>query len=182
MKKIIALLLVAASLLSLAACKVNGGEPETTVNPMDAANEFASRQAEVEAEYSRKAAEKAAEEAEVQQEIDAYITEIGKTKKNVQLVLEIVDWSLGRKYYKFEYDKKGEFKTQKEYYFYDNVDNYKLDLKNIKKASGIKVVDKNEDMKMLVIRDKNFKGKSFDEMYEIYSREEIKNLGYKIVE
>lgn len=182
MKKIIALLLVAASLLSLAACKVNGGEPETTVNPLDAANEFASRQAEVEAEYSRKAAEKAAEEAEVQQEIDEYIAKVGKTKKKTQLVIETVNWSLGKKYQKFEFNKKGEFKSETKYVFYDSLENYFSNLEIEKNRKVARVVDKDKDMKMIVVNNPAYDGLPFDEMYKFYTSEDAKKLGYKVVE
>lgn len=181
MKKIIALLLIAASILSLAACKVNGGNATTTADPKDAANEFASNQAAIEAEYSRKAAEKAAEESEIQQEIDEYIEEVGKTKKKTQLVIKSA-WSLGKKYYKFEFNKKGEYKTQIQYVFYDSLDNYNANLEIEKNKKDVKILDKDKDLKMIVIRNDRFNGKSFDEMYELYSTEDVKNLGYTIIE
>ena len=179
MKKIIALLLIAATLLSFAACKGDGGEVNT--DPIENANDFAANQAKLEAEYSKKAAEKAAEESEVQQEIDEYIKEVGKTKKKTQLVIEL-DWPLGRKYYKFEFNKKGEFKTQIKYIFYDKIENYNASLEIEKNKENTKILDKDKDMKMLVIRSDGFKGKSFDEMYATYSREDVKELGYTIVE
>lgn len=181
MKKIIALLLVAASLLSLAACKINGGEPETTVNPIDAANEYASKRAEIEAEYSKRAAEEAAEEAAIQQEIDEYIAEVGKTKKKSQLVIEC-ESSIGRKYFKFEFDKKGEYKTQIIYYFYNSLENYVANLEIQKNEDNVKVVDKDKDMKMIVVRNDNYIGKAFEEMYKLYTSEAVMNLGYKVVE
>lgn len=179
MKKIIALLLIAATLFSFTACKGNGGAADT--DPMDAANNFAAEQARLEAEYSKKAAEKAAEESEVQAEIDEYVKEVGKTKKKTQLVIEL-DWPLGRKYYKFEYNKKGEFKTQIQYMFYNRMENYNASLEVEKNREDAKVIDKDKDLKMLVVRNDGFNGKSFDEMYATYSREDVKELGYKIIE
>lgn len=179
MKKIIALLLIAASILSFAACK--GDEGEVNTNPEEIANDFAENQAKVEAEYSKQAAEKAAEESKIQEEIDEYIEEVGKTKKKTQLVIEVAS-SLGREYIKYEYNKKGEYKTKKVYYFYDTLENYNACLEAEKNADDVKIIDKNKDTRMFVAEYKKFNGQSFDEMYEIYSKESIKDKGYKIVE
>ena len=89
--------------------------------------------------------EKAAEEVEIQQEIDEYIAEVGKTKKKTQLVVEC-ESSIGRKYMKFEFDKKGEYKTQIIYYFYDSLENYVANLEIQKNEDNVKVIDKDKDM------------------------------------
>lgn len=180
MKKIIALLLVVVSILLLTACKNNEGE--TNTDPEKVANDFASNQAAIEEEYSKRAAEKAEEESKVQNEIDEYVKEIGKTKKKTQIVLEIVDWSLGRKYYKFEFTKKGEFKSRTTYVFYDSLENYYAELEAKNNDKTYKVIDKDKGMKMLVVKNTEFNGYEFEKMYEDYTSETAKEMGYKVIE
>ncbi|MBQ3044517.1 MAG: hypothetical protein IJO03_02485 [Clostridia bacterium] len=179
MKKIIAMLLVFVSLFSLAACKGNGGDVET--DPVKAADDFAQNQAAVEAEQSKQAAEKAAEQSEIQVEIDEYIEKVGKTKKKTQLVVELKrTW--GREFHKYEFNKKGEFKTQIKYMFYDTSENYFAELEAWKNRDKAKVIDKDKDMKMLVVRNGSYNGSSFDDMYKFYTMEEVAKQGYMIIE
>lgn len=180
MKKIIAVLLVFAAVLSLAACKVESNNKAKKTEPYDP-NEYQSNLAAAEAEQSRLVAEKAEAESEIQENIDEYIKEVGKTKKKTQLVIKL-NSSLGKEYHKFEFNKKGEYKTQIKYIFYDTLENYNATLEIEKNKKDSKVIDKDMDMKMVVIKNDRFNGKPFDEMYEIYSREDVKALGYTIIE
>ncbi len=176
MKKIIALLLVAVSIFSLAACKK---EPNT--DPVENANEFASNQAALEAEYSKQAAEKAEKESEIQQEIDEYVEKVGKTKKKTQLVVE-VERPSGREFHKYEFSRKGEYKTQIKYMFLPDLENYFAVLEAEQNKKEVKVIDKDKDMRMVAVRNDRFNGVSFDEMYELYKSEDVKNLGYTVIE
>lgn len=179
MKRIIALLLIAATLLSFAACNGDGGEVNT--DPVANANDFAANQAALDAEYSKKAAEKAAEESKVQEEIDEYIEKVGKTEKKTQLVVEVKrDW--GREFHKFEFNKKGEYKTQIKYMFYNDAENYYAELEAEKNRTDTKITDKDKDMRMIVVRNDRFNGLSFDEMYAVYSKEEVSEKGYILIE
>lgn len=173
------MLLVFVSLFSLAACKGNGGDVET--DPVKAADDFAQNQAAVEAEQSKQAAEKAAEQSEIQVEIDEYIEKVGKTKKKTQLVVEL-ERTWGREFHKYEFNRKGEYKTQIKYMFYDLSDNYFAELEAWGNREDTKIIDKDKDMKMLVVQNDRFNGVPFDEMYDFYSREDVAEKGYTLVE
>lgn len=179
MKKIIALMLVLAAMLSLAACKVNPSDSETESYSPDA---FRSQLDAAQAEQSEKAAQSVAAASEVQKEIDEYIAEVGKTEPKKKLVIEVVDWANGRKYYEFEFDKKGNFKSRIIYFFFDTLENYNATVEIEGDKEGRRVIDKDKDMKMVVVKDSDYDGSSFDEMYAAYSREDVKDLGYRIVE
>ena len=177
MKKIIALLLVAVSLFAFASCKK---EPVNT-DPVAGANEFASNQAAVEAEYSKQAAEKAEKESKIQQEIDEYVEKVGKTKKKTQLVVE-VERPAGREFHKYEFSRKGEYKTQIKYMFLPDAEIYFAVLEAEQHKDEVKVIDKDKDMRMVAVKNDRFNGTSFDEMYELYKSEDVKNLGYTVIE
>ena len=179
MKKIIALLFVFVSLFSLAACKGNGEDAVT--DPVKDANEFAQNQAAVEAEHSKQAAEKAAEQSEIQEEIDEYIEKVGKTKKKTQLVVEL-ERTWGREFHKYEFNKKGEYKTQIKYMFYDLPENYFADLEAWENRDEVKIIDKDKEMMMIVVRNDRFNGVPFDEMYDLYTKEEVAEKGYTVIE
>lgn len=178
-KKIIALLLVFVSLFSLAACKGNGGDAET--DPLKVADDFAKNQAAVEAEHSKQAAEQVAEQSQIQEEIDEYIEKVGKTKKKTQLVVELKrTW--GREFHKYEFNRKGEFKTQIKYMFYDTSENYFAELEAWENRAEAKVIDKDKDMKMLVVKNNSYDGSSFEDMYKFYTMEEVAKQGYTVIE
>ena len=180
MKKITAVLLILATVLSLSACKINSaGNDETTVySPYD----FQSQLAAENAAASEKEAELLKEEAENEEKINNYVKdEIEKTKKKTRLVIE-VKTSNGRKYQVFEYDKKGNFKVRKIYFFLDTMENFYSVADAEDGKPGQKVIDKDKDTKMVVVKDNDYGGTTFDEMYAAYLREEVMRLGYSIVE
>lgn len=178
MKKIIALTLALAAILSLSACKVdkNGGETE----PYDV-NEFQENMSKLAAEQSEEAAKKAEKASEVEAEIDEYIEKVGKTKAKTQVVVKS-NYALGRKYLKFEFNKKGEFKSHVIYYFFDTFENYSAMYNSEKNRDDATVIDHDKDTKMVAVRLDEYKGVSYDETYEAYQRQEVIDLGYSLVE
>lgn len=178
MKKIIALMLVLASILSLSACKVNKNNGET--EPYDA-NEFQENMSKLEAEQSKRAAKEAEEASEVLAEIDEYVEKIGKTKPKTQIVVES-DYALGRKYLKFEFNKKGEFKNHIIYYFFDTYENYKAVYHSEKNRDDATVVDHDKDTHMVAVRLDEYVPNPYDTIYDAYASEAVMDLGYTIVE
>lgn len=178
MKKIIALILAVTAILSLSACKPNkvGGETE----PYDA-NEFQENMSKLEEAQSKKAAEKVEKASEVEEEIDEYIKKVGKSKPKTQIVVKL-NYALGRKYLKFEFNKKGEFKSHIIYYFFDSYENYNAMYNSEKNRSDATVVDHDKDMKMVAVRLDEYMEQPYDKIYEAYSSEQVMDLGYSIVE
>lgn len=179
-KKITAVLLIIAAVLSLSACKINSaGNDETSAYSPDV---FQSQLAAEKEAASEREAELLKEEAEKEEKIENYIEDkIEKTKKKTRLVIE-VKTSNGRKYQVFEYDKKGNFKVRKIYFFLDTMENYYSVADAEDGKPGQKVIDKDKDTKMVVVKDNDYDGTTFDEMYATYSREDVISRGYSIVE
>ncbi len=178
MKKIIALLLILVTFVSLAACKVNTSNQETEpFSPDDFQSQLdaqeSERQAEIEASIQ--------EVSEIQKEIDQYIAKVGKTKKNKELVLK-VDSPLGRKYQKYVFDKKGNIDYRLDYLFFDSEENYEATIAEAKNAVNKKVVEKDKDMNLVVLKFPDITPSTYDELYEVYSRQAVIDLGYSIVE
>ena len=180
MKKIIAIMLVLAAVVSLASCKVNGGKGETEpYNP----EEYVSNLAAAEEEQSKAAAEKAEKESKIQEEIDDYIRKVGKTKKKTQLCLRLntPDY-IGKEYWRFEFKANGEYKTKIEYHFLATSEQYHAKLQLAKDMDGMKVIEKDADLNLVVIRNDRFVGKSFDAMYSNFTHENMKEMGYFVIE
>ncbi len=181
MKKIIAILLISASVLSLAACK---GKNEGVVTEPADPNVFQSEINAAEAEQSKAIAESVNAELEVQDEIDEYIKKVGKTKKKTQLVIQcgVSEEIFGKEYWKLEFKNNGEYKTKIEYYFLPTKEQYNAKVQIAKDIDGLKLVDKDPDTRMVVIRNDNFNGRSFDKMYATYTDEAMAELGYFVIE
>ncbi len=165
MKKIIAILLASASLLSLAACKVkNDNNAETT----DSGYAFASNAAERESERAEEQSKAAEKQSEINEEIDEYIAKVGKTKAKTQIVINSPGYPLGKHYIKYEFDKKGEFKALIDYYFFDDIDNYNATLDSTESDKTFKLRDKDKSMKMVAVEDLTADGLTFDEYLKNY--------------
>ena len=179
MKKIIAILLAMASVATLAACD---GQKEKETDPADP-EVYMSQQLAYEAEQSKALEEKLQEEIKAQEEIDEYVAKVGKTKKKSQIVIQcqVPDY-IGREYWKLEFKGDGKFKSKTEYHFLATKEQYEAKIKIAKDTDGFKLVDKDEDMRMVVIRNDKFNGRSFDTMYGIYSNETTAGMGYTIIE
>lgn len=173
-KKIIAFLLILAAVLSFASCKVDSDEEYTP-------DVYQSNLAEAEAEASRQAAESVKAEEEKEEAIDEYMEKVGKTEKKTKIVVNI-PFSHGRKYQVFEFNRKGEFKSRKIYFFYNTSDRYYAGIDTQDSMPGQKVIDKDKDMRMVVVRDDDYDGKNFDETYESLLSEGAVGRGYTIIE
>lgn len=180
MKKIIAILLIAAAVVSLASCKVKSGNGETEPYNHE---EYLSNMAAAQEEQSRAAAEKAEKESKIQEEIDDYIKKVGKTKKKSQIVVQCnVPENLGKEYWKLEFKANGEYKTKLEYYFLPTLEQYNAKVQIAKDVDGLKLVEKDADTKMVVIRNDKFSGGPFDAVYKNFTDEAMKNAGYIVIE
>lgn len=180
MKKIFAILLIAASVVSLASCKVKKGNGETEPYNHD---EYVSNMAAVQEEQSKAAAEKAEKEAQIQEEIDDYIKKVGKTKKNSRIVVQCnVSDVLGKEYWVLEFKANGEYKTKLEYYFFPTLEQYNAKVDIAKDVDGYKLAEKDKDTKMVVIQNDKFISGDFDVMYERFKSDAMKESGYIIIE
>ena len=103
MKKILSVILAAAALFTLAACKVKPSENKET-EPYRP-EEFQAQVSQLQAERASELAEQQKEKDKLNKEIDDYIAEIGKTKKGKELVLDVSS-SRGREYQKYVFNKK----------------------------------------------------------------------------
>lgn len=178
MKKIISLLLILAALVSFAACKVKPSEKETEPFSPD---EFQSQLDAQQAERQSQIEASIQEQSEIQEEIDEYIAKVGKTKKNKELVLK-TEFALGRKYQKYFFDKKGNVEYRYDYFFFDSKDNYEATIQESKDDKHSKVVEKDKDLNMVVVKESKIGASTFDKMYEAYKQPEVIDLGYSIVE
>lgn len=178
MKKIISFLLIIAALLSFAACKV---EPTTQVTDPVSPEDF---QAQVEAQQAERQSEIEASiqaQEEIQKEIDEYIAKVGKTKKNKELVMEL-KFPLGRKFQKYVFDRKGNTDYRLDYFFFDSAENYEATVQEAKDDKNSSVVEKDKDMKMVVVKETKIVESTFKELYESFSRQEFIDLGYTVIE
>ncbi len=164
MKKILALIAVAATLFSLSACKINGN--------MTAEERESSRveqSLKVEREYIEG----------VNETVD---DEIGKTIKGKRLVIK-GGTALGYEYTVFVFDKKEKLKDEYSYQFFDLSVNYEATLE-IKETGHGKQIDHDKKSRMVVYKkdSKDLAEDTFDSLYKAYSNPQVIELGYTIIE
>ena len=169
MKKLIALIAVLATLLSLSACKL-GKE----LSPEEKQSKYA------EAESERVAASLQAENYYIDGVHEYSDNEIGKTIKGKKLVIK-GESSMGYKYSVFEFNKKGKMTKRLSYEFFDSIDNYEVQAE-IDGDRKRKLVDTDDKARMVVYKYDEVWEQTFDEIYAAYSKPEVKELGYSIVE
>ncbi len=179
MKKIISLLLAVAAVASLSACKVKTETPQET-DPVNY-DEFQAQVSAYESEVQAQVEASIQAQEEVNEEIDKYIAKVGKTKKNKELVMEL-GTSTGREFQKYVFDKKGNTEYRLDYFFFDTKDNYEATIQEAKDNKNKKVVEKDADMKLVVIKRTNIVEGTFDELYESFSSDAFKDLGYTVIE
>lgn len=168
MKKLIALAVVLVTVISLSACKTKELSPEE-------------KQSKYAAEESEKvAASLQAENDYIDGVHDYSDNEIGKTVKGKKLVIR-AESSLGYKYNVFEFNKKGKMTKYLSYEFYDKIENYEVQ-SNIKEDRKRKLVDTDDKARMVVYKYNEVWEQTFDELYAAYSKPEINDLGYTVVE
>lgn len=168
MKKITAILLATAALLSLTACKM---KKEMTDD------EF---QASLAAEESKKVAESIKVEEEYSEGIAENVEEIGKTVKNKKLVIKSMS-STGYEYEVIFMDKNGNTDYKLIYNFYDYIGNYEAIVK-YEDEENRKQVKHDAKARMIVYRIDDIQQATFDELYESYKSETAKEYGYEVVE
>lgn len=169
MKKIIALIAVLATVLSLSACKMN-----KDLTPEEKQSKYAAEQSE------HVAASIQAENDYIDGVNEYSDNEIGKTVKGKRLVINAKS-SLGYKYNVFIFNKKGKMTERLCYEFYDSIENYEVQ-SEIKNPQGRKLVDSDAEARMVVYKYDEVWEQTFDELYEAYSKPEVNDLGYTIVE
>lgn len=179
MKKIISLLLILAAVVSLAACKVKPAEPQET-DPVNY-EEFQEQLNVYESERQSQIEASIQAQEELDKEIDKYIAKVGKTKKNKELVMEL-ECSVGREFQKYVFDKKGNTDYRLDYLFFDSKDNYEATLQEAKDNDNKKVVEKDKDMKLVVVKRTNIVEGTFAELYESFGSDAFKELGYTVIE
>ncbi len=171
MKKIISVLAALAAVFSLASCSVNGGQ--TT----------AERVSEIEIEMSQMVEESIQAETKRAEKIVKTVKDIGKTKKNEQLVVK-VDYANGEHYQVFVMNKKGICQKVNDYYFYDTLELFNINNEKQKEKTRMKKIDSDPETRMIAyesdytIEERN----KFDQLYELYSNEESKAQGFTVIE
>ena len=180
MKKIISVILAAAALLTLAACKVKPSENSET-EPYRP-EEFQAQVSQLQAERASEEAEKQKEQEKLDAEIEDYISEeVGKTKKDKELVVK-VSMSRGVQYQKYVYNKKGEVDYRLSYFFYDELQDYNSRIDVAKENERCKIVKKDKDMLMVVVKYTEIASTPFDELYNSCKRPEVIEMGYQVIE
>ncbi len=169
MKKLIAMIAVLATVISLSACKMN-----KELSPEEKMSKYAAEESKMVAESIQ------AENDYIDGVHDYSENEIGKTVKGKKLVIRC-EISMGYKYEVFTFNKKGKMTERLSYEFYDSVDNYKVqsDIKGDRKR---KLVDTDDEARMVVYKYNETWEQTFNELYDAYSKPEVIDLGYSIVE
>lgn len=169
MKKLIALIAVLATVVSLSACKMN-----KNLSPEEKQSKYAAEESKM------VAASLQAENDYIDGVHEFSENEIGKTQKKTKLVIR-AESSLGYRYDVFEFNKKGKMTKRLSYEFYDSIENYKVQSK-IKEDRKRKLIDTDDKARMVLYKYDEVWEQTFDELYEAYSKPEVNELGYSIVE
>ncbi len=168
MKKLIAVIAVFAAVLSFSACKKINMTPEE-------------KQSYYAAEESKRVAASIQAENDYIDGVNDYSdNEIGKTVKGERIVIK-AESSLGYKYIVFEFNKKGKMTARYSYEFFDSIENYEVQ-SEIKSPGSKKLVKTDDEARMVVYKYDEVWEQTFDEVYEGYSKQEVNDLGYSIVE
>lgn len=169
MKKLIALIAVLATVLSLSSCKIS-----KELTPEEKQSKYA-------AEESKRVAASLKAENDYIDGVHEYSDgEIGKTVKGKKLVIK-AESSLGYKYNVFEFNKKGQMTKRLSYEFYDTIENYEVQAE-IKEDRKRKLIDTDDKARMVVYKYNDVWEQTFDEIYEAYKNPDVNSLGYTIVE
>ena len=184
MKKILSVILAAAALLTLAACKSKPVENKETqpYSPEDFQAEVSRLEAERQSEIEAENAKLQKKQDEINKEIEKYISsEIGKSKKNKELVIEVVT-SAGKKFEKYVYNRKGELDHKIVYYFYEKMDRYRSRIDVAENTHDSKVIEKDKKTLMVVVKHSDMDSISYEELYKMYTDPETIDPDYRVVE
>lgn len=167
MKKILAIIAVLATVLSLASCKMKNNK--TTAELVS------------EAEIEQSMLVESSIQAETQrvEKIDENVDKIGKSQKKKQLVLKRGD----DHYQVFVMNKKNICTKVHDYYFFESIEGYNIKASDKTKGRQ-KLIDKDPESRMLVyesdydIEERN----TYDQIYEFFSDPRYAEVGIVIVE
>lgn len=165
MKKLIAALLILASAVSFASCSVK--KKDLT---------YEERQASLAARESEKVAESLRVESEIVEERKTLEDEIGKTIKGERLVL-MRETSSSYDYVVYEFNKSGYPKSRLDYQFFRDATSYN-DIKNNGDVGKYKMIDHDDEKRIVVYKRTDLPELNFDELYKNFSE----NGRYDIVE
>ena len=171
MKKVLAILAVFATALSLASCS-----PKTDKTTAELVSEQ-------EAEYSRIAESYAQAEIERSEKVVKSIEDLGKTQKNKQIVVKVA-YPNGEHYQVFVFNRKGICQKVRDYYFYQTVEMFEIGNEKQKESNRRKKIDSDKTARMIAfeseydIEERN----QFDQILELYKNEDSKAQGYEVIE
>ncbi len=153
MKKLIAALLILASVASLASCSVN--KKELT---------YEERRASLEARESEKVAESLKKESEIAEDRNKLEDEIGKTIKGERIVMKRENVS-SYEYVVYEFDKSQKPKYRKIYHYYKEENDY-LEIKSYGDIENEKLIDHDDKKRLLVYKVSKCPDLNYDQLYE----------------
>lgn len=171
MKKIIAILAVFATALSLASCSVENDK--TTA-------ELVSEQ---DAEYSQLIESLSQAEVERSEKMVKNIEDLGKTQKNKQIVVKVA-YPNGEHYQVFIFNRKGICQKVRDYYFYETAEMFEIGNERQKETVDKKKIDSDEAARMIAFESKYEieERNQFDQILELYKNEDSKIQGFEVIE
>lgn len=150
MKRVIAVLVILASILSLAACK--------ELTPEEKMSSIA-------AEESKNAVERSSQEAAIEVGKDNILDEIGKSKKDKKLVVVKYEENF-TEYRVIVMDKNGFGDYMEKYIFY-NQEQYRS-AKNQESFGADKVVERDDDLRMIKFKREFDTDSTYENFYKTY--------------
>lgn len=171
MKKIIAILAVFATALSLASCSPKNDKT---------AEELISEQ---DAEYSQLIESMTQAEIERSEKMVKNIDDLGKTEKNKQIVVKVA-YPNGEHYQVFVFNRKGICQKIRDYYFYATAEMYAISNERQVEDDHRKKIDSDKTARMIAFEsDYELEERNkFDQILELYKNEESKAQGYEVIE
>ena len=169
MKKLIALITLLATVLSLSACKLN-----KDLSPEEKMSKYA-------AEESKKVAESLQAENDYIDGVNEYSkNEIGKTIKGKKLVIKVGN-PLGYEYDVYLFDKKGKATEFLSYEFFDSIENFEVQ-SEMKTFLKKKIVNTDKEARLIIYKHLETPVETFDELYHAFSSDFAKDHGYTLIE
>lgn len=150
MKRVIAVLVILASILSLAACK--------ELTPEEKMSSIA-------AEESKNAVERSSQEAAIEVGKDNILDEIGKSKKDKKLV--VVKYAENFTEYRVIVMDKNGFGDYMEKYIFYNQEQYRS-AKNQESFGADKVVERDDDLRMIKFKREFDTDSTYENFYKTY--------------
>ena len=170
MKKFIAVIGIFAVIFALASCK-----RELTPEEVDAS--YAAEHSKAQAEYESRLEASIKHEEDIVEFKAQTLESLGKTEKGKQIVFKT---SSGIEQYEvIKMDKSGKAESWVRYAYFKDANDFELAKKG-SKSGNFRVVDDDEDLRVIVYENKNkklFEGTDFDTMLK-----NVRDFGYTVVE